>query len=68
MRKGILIVAALAAAGLGGCIAVPVAGPGPGPYYGDTGYYYPAPAVGVGIYAPPAYYGYGRPHRHWRRW
>ena len=42
MKK--LIVAALAAVGLGGCIAVPA----PGPYYGGDAYYYPAPAVGVG--------------------
>lgn len=60
MKK--LIVAALAAAGLGGCVAVPA------PYYGDAGYY-PAPAVAVGVYAPPVYYGgyrghYWR-HRHW---
>ena len=66
MKK--LIVAALAAAGLGGCVAVPA------PYYGDAGYgggygYYPAPAVAVGVYSPPVYYGgyrghYWR-HRHW---
>ena len=62
MKK--LIVAALAAAGLGGCVAVPVSGP----YYGDTAYYYPAPAIGVGVYAPPAYYGYGRHRRHGRHW
>jgi hypothetical protein len=60
MKK--LIVAALAAAGLGGCVAVPA------PYYGDAGYY-PAPAVAVGVYSPPVYYGgyrrhYWR-HRHW---
>jgi hypothetical protein len=62
MKK--LIVAALAAAGLaglGGCIAVPA------PYYGDAGYYGPPPAVAVGVYAPPVYYGYG-PRRHYRRW
>lgn len=62
MKK--LIIAALAAAGLGGCIAVPA------PYYGgDAGYYSPGPAVAVGVYAPPAYYGYGgyrrHHHRHW---
>ena len=50
MKK--LIVAALAAAGLSGCIAVPA------PYYGDAGYYpSPGPAVAVGVYAPPVYYG-----------
>lgn len=50
MKK--LIVAALAAAGLGGCVAVPA------PYYGDAGYY-PAAAPAVAVYAPPVYYGYG---------
>ena len=58
-----LIVAALAAVGLAGCIAVP------GPYYADGGYY-PAPAVGVDVYAP-AYYGHRhhhhRHHRHHHR-
>ena len=64
MKK--LIIAALAAAGLGGCVAVPA------PYYGDAGYY-PAPAVGVGIYSAPGYYGHGyrrhhhHHHRHHRR-
>ena len=69
MKK--LIVAALAAAGLAGCIAVP------GPYYGDAGGYYPGPAVGVGVYSAPGYYdggghyqgrgqghGYGHGYRH----
>ncbi len=73
MKK--LIVAALAAAGLGGCVAVPA------PYYGDSAVYYPAPAVGVGVYsAPSAYYGRGgyygggyghsrgHGHGHGRRW
>jgi hypothetical protein len=64
MKK--LIVAALAAAGLSGlagCVAVPV----PGPYYGGgDAYYYPAPAVGVGVYAAPGYYGHY--HRRYRRW
>ena len=59
-----LIVAAIAAVTLSGCVAV--ADP----------YYYPAPAVGVGIYSAPVYYhGYHhrhhhrhhhRGHRHWR--
>lgn len=55
-----LIVAAVAALGLSGCVAVPA------PYYGDA-YYYPAPAVGVGVYAAPAYhYRRHQPHRrHW---
>ena len=63
MKK--LIIAALAAAGLGGCVAVPA------PYYGDSGYYAPGPAVAVGVYAPPVYYGYGyrrHHHHHHRRW
>jgi hypothetical protein len=66
MKK--IIIAALAAAGLGGCIAVPVGGPGP--YYGDGGYYPgPAPAVAVGVYAPPVYYGgYGYRRHYYRRW
>ena len=62
MKK--LLIAALAAAGLGGCVAVPA------PYYGDAGYY-PAPAVGVGVYAaPPVYYGgYGGYRGYYRhRW
>jgi hypothetical protein len=51
-----LIVAALAAIGLAGCIAVPYGG---GPYYGGPAYYYPAPAVG--------FYGgyYGHHHGRW---
>ncbi|HEX2829100.1 MAG TPA: hypothetical protein VHP37_22315 [Burkholderiales bacterium] len=59
MKK--LIVAALAAAGLGGCVAVPA------PYYGDAGYY-GAPAVSVGVYSPPVYYGGYRRHWHHRHW
>lgn len=43
-----LIAAAAAALGLAGCVAVPA------PYYPADGYYYPAPAVGVGIYSAPA--------------
>ena len=56
------IVAAAAALGLTGCIAVPAP-------YGPDAYYYPAPAVGVGVYAPyPHYYRHHhRPHRHWHR-
>ena len=57
MKK--LIIAALAAAGLGGCVAVPA------PYYGDGGYYgAPAPAVAVGVYSPPIFFGHGWRHRH----
>ncbi len=58
-----LIVAAAAALGLTGCIAVPAP-------YGPEAYYYPAPAVGVGVYAAPAYRPYYRPyyHRHWHRY
>jgi hypothetical protein len=59
-----VIVAALAAVGLGGCVAVPA--PGPYAYYPDA-YYYPAPAVGVvGVYSGPAYYGRRHYYRH--RW
>ena len=66
MKK--LIIAALAAAGLGGCVAVPA------PYYGDAGYYSPGPAVAVGVYSPPLYFGHGHRrhhhhhHHHHRRW
>lgn len=62
-----LIVAAAAALGLAGCVAVP-APYGPDAYYPDA-YYYPAPAVGVGIYAAPYRYHHRHHHqqRHWRR-
>jgi hypothetical protein len=56
-----LILAAVAAVGLAGCVAVPA----PYSYYPENSYYYPAPAVGVGVYSGPRYYGYRR-HRH--RW
>jgi hypothetical protein len=61
MKSLIAAVAAVAAmAGLGGCIAVPA------PYHSDA-YYYPAPAVGIGVYAGPSYYhGRGGHHRHHR--
>jgi hypothetical protein len=51
-----LIGAAAALVAFGGCVAVPA------PYAGDP-YYYPAPAVGVGVgvYAPPVVV-YDRPH------
>lgn len=52
-----LILAVVAAMALGGCIAVPVYGPGPGAYYGPR-----PPAIGVYV-APPAVY-YGNPFRH----
>ena len=57
-----LILAAIAALGLGGCVAVPT----PYSYYPDSGYY-PAPVVGVGVgvYSGPGYYGH---RRHYRRW
>jgi hypothetical protein len=58
-----LIVAAVGAVVLSGCVAVPA-------YYPDQGYYYqPAPAaVGVSVYSAPAYYP-SRPHypRHHHR-
>lgn len=58
MRR--LILAVLAAVGLAGCVAVPA------PYYGDAAYYYPAPAVGVGVYTAPGYYRHQHHHRHYR--
>jgi hypothetical protein len=53
-----LIVAAAAALGLTGCIAVPAP-------YGADAYYYPAPAVGIGVYSAPVYRDHYH-HRHWR--
>lgn len=57
-----LLVAAAATIALTGCIVVPA------PY--SDAYYYPAPAVGVGIYAGPGFHhhhGYHRRgHRYWR--
>ncbi len=51
-----LIVAAIAALGLAGCIAVPYGGD---PYYAGPAYY-PAPVVSFGVYG-----GHGfRHHRH----
>ena len=63
MKRSIAGAVAVLALGLGGCVAVPA------PYTGYPGeaYYYPAPAVGVGIYAPPVYY-YGHRHRGYRHW
>jgi hypothetical protein len=57
-----LIAAAAALLALSGCVAVPA------PYYGGDPYYYPAPAVGVGIYAPVYrhHHHHRRHHRHWR--
>lgn len=56
-----LTISVLAAAGLAGCVAVPA------PYPGEA-YYYPAPAVGVGVYAAPVYRPFHHHHyyRHWR--
>jgi len=62
-----LIVAAVAAISLGGCVAVPYDA---GPYYGGPVYYggpayYPAPAVGFyGFYSGGGYYR----HYHRGRW
>ena len=58
-----LIMAAVAALALGGCVVVPAT------YPGDA-YYYPAPAVGVGVYSAPAYHHYRDRHyrRHHHRW
>ena len=56
-----LIAAAAAVLALGGCVAVPASHPA------EAYYYYPAPAVGVGIYSAPSYhYRHHRPHRHHR--
>ena len=55
-----LIVAAVALAGLAGCVALP------GPYYAAEPYYYPAPTVSFGVYSAPVYRGHG--HRHYRHW
>jgi hypothetical protein len=70
MKK--LIAAAVALAGLGGCIAVPYSQEQAyyGQSYGAPAYYGPSVGVGVGVYSSPRYYGggygggYGR--RHWR--
>ena len=51
------VIAGLTAFALTGCVAVPA------PYYSDGPYYYPAPAVGVGIYAAPWYHGHHHHHR-----
>lgn len=56
------IVAALAAVGLGGCVAVPA------PYYPETGYYSgPTVSVGIGV-SSPGYYGHRHRHRYHRGW
>ena len=60
-----LIIAAAAALGLTGCVAVPAYGPDP--YYPEA-YYYPAPAVGFGFYAAPGYRHHRHHHRHHRHW
>jgi hypothetical protein len=50
LRRGGLVLAALALFGLSGCVAYPA-----GPYgYSDGGYYAPAPAY---VYAPPPVVG-----------
>jgi hypothetical protein len=54
-----LMLSAIAALGLGGCVAVP----GPYSYYPENAYYYPAPAVSVGVYAGPGRYR----HRYYGR-
>jgi hypothetical protein len=60
-----LIVAAVAALGLAGCVAVPYGGD---PYYGGPAYY-PAPTVsfGVGIHGGHGHHRHHH-HRHYRRW
>jgi hypothetical protein len=58
-----LIIAAMAAVGLGGCIAVPVGDP----YYGGPAYYPPVVSFGVGVHG-----GHYQGHHHhrygYRRW
>lgn len=69
MKRLIAGTVAVLALGLGGCVAVPAPYSSYGGYPGYSGeaYYYPAPAIGVGIYAPPVYYGNRhRGYRHWR--
>jgi hypothetical protein len=56
-----VIVAILAVAGLGGCVAVTP----DGGYY--PGYYGPTVGVGVGVYSAPSYYG-GYRHHHYRHY
>ena len=51
-----LVLAAVAAMTLGGCIAVPAS-------YADA-YYYPGPTVGVGIYSPAIVVHGHRHHRY----
>ncbi len=59
MKK--LILAVAAATALGGCVAVPVSGPGA--YYGPR-----APSAGIYVAPPPVVFGvpYYRHHRHYR--
>jgi hypothetical protein len=70
MKKGIMV-ALLAAVGLGGCVAVPYDAGYGGGYGGGYGYYgppavaYPSVSLGVGVSSGPRYYG---GHRHYRRW
>lgn len=52
------ILAATAAVGLAGCVAVPA------PY--PDAYYYPGPSVAVGVYSPPVVV-YGHRHGYYYR-
>ena len=56
-----LIVAAVAAAGLAGCVAVPYGGD---PYYYGGPVYYPAPVVSFGVHSG---FGYRHHHHHHHR-
>ena len=59
----ILVVAAVAALGLSGCIAVPV------PYHSGHAHYQPVPPVGVEVYSAPGYARpYPRQHRRHQRY
>ena len=59
-----LVLAAVAATTLAGCIAVPVHEPAP-VYYSAPAYYYPAPGPSVSFYY--SHRPYWR-HRHYRHW
>lgn len=46
---------------IGGALAAPYYGYGPGPYYGDPGPYYGGPGYYAPAYGPGPGYGYGPP-------
>jgi hypothetical protein len=69
MKRIVVAVLAAAGLGLGGCVAVPAYYPDAGYGGGGYGYYgapaYPSVSLGVGISSGPRYYG---GHHHRRRW